>query len=63
MALLRFLDFARLLYDKRFYPGKLFLKPVCEIAWSVLEQDDEAKGENDEEGEPEKSPQQCHAKK
>lgn len=45
---LQFLDFARLLYDKGFYAGKLLLKPICEIAWPILEQHDETEGQNDE---------------
>ena len=52
--LLRFLCLARFLHDKRLYAGKLLLEAVRKIMWSVLEKDDEAKSQNDEEDEPKK---------
>ena len=52
---LGFSTFLCLLHDERFHPGKLLLKTLYEIAWSVLEQDDEGKSQNDKENQPEKS--------
>lgn len=50
--LLRFLNFLRLLHDKRFHASELFLSPLRKIVWPVLEQNDEAKSQNDKQGEP-----------
>jgi hypothetical protein len=50
--LLRFLNFLCLLHDKRFHASELFLSPLRKIVWPVLEQNDEAKSQNDKQGEP-----------
>jgi hypothetical protein len=39
------------------------LKTGNEIAWSVLEKDDEAKGEKDEEEKPKKTADKTHARR
>jgi len=62
-VLLWFRNFLCLLYDELFHAGILLTNPLGEIARSVLEQHDEAKSENDEDGEPEEPAQQCHEKR
>ena len=42
-------------YDKRFDAGKFLLEPVHEVMRPVLEEDDEAKGEENKKDEPKES--------
>jgi len=50
--LLRFVDFLCLLHDKRLHTSQLFLSSLRKIVWPVLEQNDEAKSQNDKQDEP-----------
>jgi hypothetical protein len=50
--LLRFLDFLCLLHDKRLHARELFLSSLRKIVWPVLEQNNEAKSQNDKQDEP-----------
>ena len=52
---LRLLGFVRLLHDERFYARRFLLEPVHEVMRAVLEEDDEAKGEENEKYEPKES--------
>jgi len=56
-----FADSRCLPYNERFHAGALLLNTVGEIAGAVLEQHNEAKGENDEQDEPKKPAQKRHA--
>jgi hypothetical protein len=49
---LRFLDFLCSLHDKRLHASELFLSPLRKIVWSVLEQNDKAKSQNDKQDKP-----------
>jgi len=48
----RFVDFLCLLHDKRLHTSQLFLSSLRKIVWPVLEQNDEAKSQNDKQDEP-----------
>jgi hypothetical protein len=52
---LRLWGFARLLQDERFYTRSFLLEPVHEVMRTVLEEDDEAKGEENKKYEPKES--------
>ena len=52
---LRRFGFARLLHDERFYTRSFLLEPVHEVMRTVLEEDDETKGEENKKYEPKES--------
>jgi hypothetical protein len=49
------LGFVRLLHDERSYTRSFLLEPVHEVMRAVLEEDDEAKGEENKKYEPKES--------
>jgi hypothetical protein len=57
---LRLFDFVRLLEDKCLNPRGFLLEPICEIVRAVLEEDDEAKGKENKEGQPKEAAKQRH---